>query len=300
MRGGTARGIGAVTVALALGISHGAAVAAPVVQQGGLIVVGSNVKCTVAMNDKNQGVSYTSAHCGSNGDRVTVQGAEGLTGTFIPSPLYRDEEDYTANDWAMVVWDDGVALGPNWLSGDTLISPGTTLTSKDRVCTYGGVTKAKRCGSFAARLGNTVFSTLPDGQAGDSGAPVWVEGKGMIGPYSGVSNISSSSGVRGLSRAVHPEDGRDYGSDDEIEVLKRWFHIDGPVVHTAKRPVETAANAGAQLGKRLDSLSSEDDSAVRGVLPVVLAIVLGVLVAAAPDIVSIVESWRSIAAARGQ
>ena len=83
-------------------------------------------------------------------------------------------------------------------------------------------------------------------------------------------------------------------------MLKRWFHIDGPVVHTAKRPVETAANAGAQLGKRLDSLSSEDDSAVRGVLPVVLAIVLGVLVAAAPDIVSIVESWRSIAAARGQ
>ena len=300
MRGGMTRGIGAITVALTLGVWHGAAVAAPVVQQGGLIVVGGNVKCTVAMNDPDQGVSYTSAHCGHNGDRVTVNGAEGLTGTFLPSPLYRDEEGYTANDWAMVLWDDDVALGPNWLSGDTLIPPGTELTSKDRVCTYGGVSKSKRCGTFAARLGNTVFATLPDGQPGDSGAPVWVEGKGMIGPYSGISKISSSSGSRGLARAVHPEDGRDYSVDEEISVLKRKFRIDGPVTHTAQRPVETAAHVGAQLGKRLESLSSEGDSAVRGVLPVVLAIVLGVLVAAAPDIVSIAESWRSIAAARGQ
>lgn len=287
-------------MAFALGISHGAAAAAPVVQQGGLIVVGGNVKCTVAMNDKDQGVSYTSAHCGNSGDRVTVHDAEGLTGTFLPSPLYRNEEGYTANDWAMVVWDDGVALGPNWLSGDTLISPGTALTSKDRVCTYGGVSKTKRCGSYVARLGNTVFSTLPDGQAGDSGAPVWVEGKGVIGPYSGVSKISSSSGSRSLARAVHPEDGRDYSIDEEIGVLKRAFHIDGPVTHTAQRPVETAANVGAQLGKRLDSLSSGGGSTVRGVLPVVLAIVLGVLVAAGPDIVSLVESWRSIAAATGR
>lgn len=294
------RGIGAITVALALGVSHGAAVAAPVVQQGGLIVVGDNTKCTVAMNDPDQGISYTSAHCGHNGDRVTVNGAEVLTGTFLPSPLYRDEEGYTANDWAMVLWDDGVALGPNWLSGDTRISPGTELTSEDRVCTYGGVSKTKRCGTFAARLGNTVFSTVPSGQAGDSGAPVWVEGKGMIGPYSGMSKITASSGERGLSRAVHPEDGRDYSIDEEIGVLKRKFHIDGPVTHTAQRPVETAANAGAQLGKRLDSLSSEDDSAVRGALPVILAIVLGVLVAAGPDIVSLVESWRSIAAATGR
>lgn len=300
MRGGTAHGIGAITVAFALGFSHGAAVAAPVVQQGGLIVVGDGVQCTVAMNDKDQGVSYTSAHCGSVGDRVSIKGADGIGGTFVPSPQYRNEEGYTANDWAMVVWDDGVALGPNWLSGDTLLPPDTALSSKDRVCTYGGVSKTKRCGTFAAKLGNTVFSTLPDGQAGDSGAPVWVEGKGMIGPYSGISKLSTSSGSRSLARAVHPEDGRDYTVDEEIGVLKRTFHIDGPVTHTAQRPVETAANAGAQLGKRLDSLSSEDDSAVRGVLPVVLAIVLGVLVAAAPDIVSIMESWRSIVAATGR
>ena len=218
------------STALALAATPGFAVAAPVVNdappaatpvvnQGDLVDVVGKGRCTIAFNDRGQNVSYTAGHCGEEGDRALVMG-EGFraSGTFHPSSAMNADEG-TANDWGVIRWADGVKLGKNAISGDAVVAP-SLMRSGDPVCVYGGTSKKTTCGSFAGAIGNNLYWDGPSGKPGDSGGPVWAEGKGFLSVDTGVSLAVGSKGEEGrLNRSSVPDNGPQVSPEEELELL---------------------------------------------------------------------------------
>lgn len=269
------------STALALAATPGFAVAAPVVNdappaatpvvnQGDLVDVVGKGRCTIAFNDRGQNVSYTAGHCGEEGDRAIVMG-EGFraSGTFHPSSAMNADEG-TANDWGVIRWADGVKLGKNAISGDAVVAP-SLMRSGDPVCVYGGTSKKTTCGSFAGAIGNNLYWDGPSGKPGDSGGPVWVEGKGFLSVYTGVSLAVGSKGEEGrLNRSSVPDNGPQVSPEEELELLAQAKRISTPVVH------ETAVPGGTP--EKVKDGGSSDVSAV-GITAIVLVALAGVLLA---------------------
>lgn len=248
--------------------------ATPVVGQGDSVYVEGNGLCTIAFNDPGQRASYTAGHCGAEGDRAIVSG-EGFraTGTFYPSAKLG--QTGTANDWGMIRWADGVELGPNSRTGNAVVAP-STLRSGDPVCVYGAATKKTTCGSFAGRLGNNIYWDGPSGKPGDSGGPVWVEGKGFLSVYTGISLAVSEKGEQGrLNRSSVPDNGPEVAPEDELELIATAKSIKTPVVH------ETAVPGG-------ESAPVEQGSSDRvGEIAAVIAIILAGVLLALPEIAKV-------------
>ena len=251
--------------------------ATPVVRQGDSVDVLGKGRCTLAFNDRGQNVSYTAGHCGQEGDRAVVVG-KGFraTGTFHPSAAMNEDEG-TANDWGVIRWDDGVKLGANGISGDSVVAP-SLMRSGDPVCVYGAASKKTTCGSFAGVLGNNLYWDGPSGKPGDSGGPVWVEGKGFLSIYTGVSLAVGSNGEEGrLNRSSVPDNGPQVSPEEELELLAEAKRIKTPVAHETAVPGGTPEKVKAGSG-------SSDVSAV-GITAIVLVALAGVLFAL-PQIVS--------------
>ena len=250
--------------------------ATPVVGQGDAVDIVGRGMCTIAFNDAAQGVSYTAGHCGKDGDRAIASGPGfRATGTFSPSSAM--ENDGTGNDWGVIRWADGVMLGPNRYSGDAVVAL-STLRSGDPVCVYGAASKQTTCGSFAGAIGNNVYWDGPSGRPGDSGGPVWVEGKGFLSVYTGVSLAVGAKGVEGrLNRSAVPVNGPAVSTEAEMALLAQAKRITAPVVHEAAVP----GGAPAPVGGRGSSGSSEADS---GDIATVALIVLAGVLLALPEI----------------
>lgn len=168
------------TVALA------AAPAAPV--QGGAFTTG-NSACTIGYNDLENRVSYTAAHCGKKGDRVALINRETnqrsrYMGTFIPSENY--DRGYS-NDWAIIKWDEGVKLGGNPFTGNTVLTL-DQMKRGDKVCWHGQTSNMNtsdiQCGEYFGRAGESFTVRATNAKEGDSGGPVWAEGRGFLGVIS--------------------------------------------------------------------------------------------------------------------
>lgn len=257
--------------------------ATPVVNQGDLVDVVGKGRCTIAFNDRGQNVSYTAGHCGEEGDRAIVVG-EGFraSGTFHPSSAMNADEG-TANDWGVIRWADGVKLGKNGISGDAVVAP-SLLRSGDPVCVYGAASKKTTCGSFAGAIGNNLYWDGPSGKPGDSGGPVWVEGKGFLSLYTGVSLAVGSKGEEGrLNRSSVPENGPQVSPEEEMELLAESKRITTPVAHETAEP-------GGKPEKVKDGGSS-DKSAV-GITAIVLVALAGVLFALAPIVGALPPQYR--------
>lgn len=88
------------------------------------------------------------------------------------------------NDWARIDWNNSVRLGPNRFSGDALVAP-SELRLGEKVCIYGQTTRRENCGRF---MGNMNFQIFVDGleiNSGNSGGPLWVEDRGLVGVLTG-------------------------------------------------------------------------------------------------------------------
>lgn len=277
----------AALVLLAAAVPHAPAAAAATVSQGQAVRVNDRFTCTVGFNAPDKGWSYTAGHCGNAGARVsTVDGT--ATGTFTPSRNF--SETGTGNDWGLIIWDAGVKLGPNNISGDTVADP-AGLEKGQRVCFYGTASGQMRCGSYAGALGNNVYFDAPDGVKGDSGGPVWAPNRGFLGVYSGASAIWDDAGreVR-LGRASQPVNGKAVSEAEEIALLGDYGRAGKPTAHAAYVPGEAAAGAAGRLAARAQQRSSESGSSLiansgssdNESLPVIVAIVVGVLVASIP------------------
>lgn len=171
--------------------THALAATRVTVEQGAAISVGLHGMCTLGYNDHTKGVSYTAAHCGNDGDPVylvdpTTNNVIGSTsvGTFHPSEQY---SQIPYNDWATITWNSDVTLGENIYSGDTILAQGDVVDG-DEVCVHGETSHAgthdTSCGIFAGWSEEAFAMHIDRGRPGDSGGPVWVPGRGLVGVMS--------------------------------------------------------------------------------------------------------------------
>lgn len=241
------------------------ATAASLVSQGDRVQVAERGHCTISFNDPSQKVSYTAGHCGKSGERAVSGNA---TGTFYPSLEYG--KSLTGNDWGLIRWDDGVELGPNQMSGDTVVELSQVKVG-ERVCSYGSSTQAVVCGPYSGRLGNNVYWDTVSGKPGDSGGPVWVQGRGYLAVYSGTSTISNGSGVKaGLMRASAPLNGPGVTEAEEIEFIGKIKKLPEPTRHNTNTPTVRG--------------NETEKSSAAGTIALVVVILLGAIVASLPTI----------------
>lgn len=172
------------TLLVATGLTVPAANAAPIVTQGDRIfinMIGSRAGCTLAHIDHGKRQALTSSHCVTV-PGMTVTDAHGtpigrvLTPTM--SPIFGQ------NDYARIALNPGVR-GHNRFSGDAIIHP-AHVRPGERVCHYGATTRTERCGwVHAVRGGAIIFKGVHGTVFGDSGGPVWIPGRGLVGVYVG-------------------------------------------------------------------------------------------------------------------
>lgn len=203
----------ALATAAVVAASPAVAAAAPVyyVQQGQRIAI-SDGYCTLGFNDPVTGKGITAAHCGeAEPVRVSLVKADGTQtppiGTITRSTRYF--EHAIANDWATIEWDSNVRVLPNKFSGDKRISV-EDVERDDKICFHGytshGDTNDYTCGTYMDRLGNTIFvSPERRVEAGDSGGPAWIPGKGFLGVLS-AGTIEATGPLTEVVLTV-PEDG---------------------------------------------------------------------------------------------
>lgn len=121
------------------------------------------------------GFAMTAAHCGTKGETVYRNGDFGgrAIGTY-------DLIDYDQNqDVAIIKLNDSV-VGENVYSGDRITSM-AEMSKNDELCQYGATTHQVHCGpQYGLPRYGAMWSTNP-ATNGDSGGPVWIEGKGLIG-----------------------------------------------------------------------------------------------------------------------
>lgn len=257
--------------------------------QGDAVTFTGGLRCTIGYNDAARGLSYVAGHCGDPGARASVS-KNGVTseGTFQPSREASANE--TGNDWGLITWDDGVRLGANSLSGDTVLDP-AQVKKGERVCMFGSASRRALCGPFAGNLGNNVYWDGPNGVNGDSGGPVWVDGKGFLAVYSGGSHIfNETGGEASLARGTQPINGPRVSADDEIALISASKQLGAPASYEASTPGGAAALATAELTIRAQEkssqskLSADSASSTSTALPVILAVLVGALIASLPAI----------------
>lgn len=245
--------------------------------QGERIRIGESALCTLSFVDYklNPPAAYTAAHCGSRFDPVYVEGPNGwaLAGTLYPSDGYNAPD--TGNDWAMIRLHRATSPGGNPLSGNNRVRP-DELVPGDRLCFRGGATTRTDCGRFIGRIGGNVYWENTGAKQGDSGSPVWVEGKGYVGVLAGHSIVTSRSGEFTVLRASVPDDNYpQVTAEQEKRLIAEYYGDEVNRVVPVVRPTPVTE-------PEPDNPQQADGSSdVRTVTLAVLA-VLGVLAFAAP------------------
>lgn len=242
--------VAATGVAVAVPVSAGAQLpASPVVEQGMKILIdqgnGLDNVCTVGHNDPAQRSSFTAAHCGTPGQLVYLEDEDGQridtpVGHFTPSPVYRHPATYTgspsANDWGQIRWFSTVEIAENAYGpylGPDAVNRGDTL------CYRGATTGAPVCGNLVGTIGESMFFDVDvNSQAGDSGGPVFVPGKGTVGVLSGMSMYDDKLGrAKTLERASRLQNGYAFSAYDVDRLFESYFPVmhARPEIHT---PIE--------------------------------------------------------------
>lgn len=196
------------------------------------VVDGTDGLCTIGFNDAANQRSFTAAHCGADGagvrllDPLDYSKRSPVVGHLRISPEYSDLQK--PNDWGYIEWDDNVRLAANNITGDALIRP-SEVRPGERVCFHGATTHrgtlGSHCGRAAADFGHELFAIGVTGQKGDSGGPVFIPGRGMVGVMSGHLNPKLHAPRDGgervqarFLRATFPED----GPADTVQSFKNW------------------------------------------------------------------------------
>lgn len=263
--------------------------------QGDAIYTEGHGMCTLGYNDHAKGVSYVAAHCGSEGARVsmfnpvTEEFGEEI-GTFHPSKAYAST--HLANDWGTITWDPGVTMGKNVYSTDKIV-PLSQIKRGDTVCHHGQTTHQgtndKSCGTYYDNVGNTLVVQMESGVPGDSGGPVWVEGKGFAGVASAGASAFNPIGGKPVGKKLFfgavPEDGRNYSMEELARVVGKagGTIVDPPYTSTN----DNSSTSSSDSSDRSDSTSSSSEMSDLQIAMIVISVLVTVL----PMIAQLAQSF---------
>lgn len=211
--------------------------------------------CTIGYNEVEQRRSYTAGHCAVHGDTPSDDGAvvylADERGRQLPTPagmIYPAAYYYgptNANDWAVIYWFNNVEVGRNRFGGDYV--PIDEVRVGETLCYHGYASHAGEddasCGPYVGMIERTIYFDAPGmPDHGDSGGPVYVPGKGVVGVMSGANALVDGSGneIVGFERASSLVSGPIYG-DTRIDAFLRsrydWTGAKEPTSGTsAPRP----------------------------------------------------------------
>lgn len=132
--------------------------------------------CTIGYVQTATAVAYTAGHCGDDGADVFNEQGDAI-GVFRHSPSYTGGTG--PGDVGYILLDDDVEVGANHYSGDGIV----TGIAGSEICAYGATSKKVICGELIAHRNDAVgliHINIPV-TGGDSGGPVWIPGRGVIG-----------------------------------------------------------------------------------------------------------------------
>lgn len=234
----------AIVTAAVMAISTApAAQAQPVsVTQGKRVRVGDNSQCTLGFIDKTGGtrVGYTAAHCGRRNERVAVEvsGQWHDVGRFEPSADYAAPD--TGSDWGRIQFDRAL-YGYNRYTGDTTIDI-ADVAPGDRICFHGAASGTTSCSNLIGVLGGNIYWEDTGAIAGDSGSPVWVEGRdGFLGVFTGQNIVYAPGGEYRALRASITRDVQSPTPNQEMELIAKHYGERRPTTIQVRTPVVVPA-----------------------------------------------------------
>lgn len=159
--------------------------ARPVVNQGDRVFLklgSASSGCTVGYVDHARNQAVVSRHC-VNVPFQPVHNAAGQRIGTVVSPSGWTALPLAQNDFAYFTL-DGAAAGANKFSGNAKVHP-SHVRPGEEVCTVGATTQRQLCGRVKSVRGHIVTSDIVGTGRGDSGGPMWIPGRGLVGVHSG-------------------------------------------------------------------------------------------------------------------
>lgn len=251
-----------------------------VARQGWRLITSSNSACTIGFNDPSRGISYTAAHCGRSGDTVYLTDASGNSlpypaGVFTPSSRY--VSNTASNDWGVIKWNPGVSVEANRFGGGYV--PSSQLKTGDSICFHGftshGTSGNYTCGKFIGKIGESIYyESGIHSRPGDSGGPVFVPGKGVVGVTAGLEKYTYGTRTVTALRASSMSDGPTVYEADLSRLLKTHYGLapSNPVPSQPVRPIQVPADDQVQVESSLS-----DPGSIIGAIVAVLALLIPII-----------------------
>lgn len=162
--------------------------AATIVNQGDEVFVGGNVHCVIGYIDKNTRRAYIADHCAYDPgtEKVAYAKDRRAIGTITGISEGGKPTNDATKDVNYITLYDNVTAGENVYSGDARVRI-ADIKQGDKACMLsrmnGDITG---CFPVAGTEGNMIIIDGGIVSQGDSGGPVWIEGKGFAGTLSGL------------------------------------------------------------------------------------------------------------------
>ena len=157
------------------------------IAQGDRIHIGQK-NCTAGYVDMDTNQLYLAGHCTmSLGEKIYNDTWEEIGEVIRDDLVYHEGEFWLQpQDFSIVqLYGKNSHNEPNVFTGDGIVGV-PDVEYYDEVCAYGATTQQVFCGHIEeSDDGLFVFSLDGDLQKGDSGGPVWIPQKGLIGTVSG-------------------------------------------------------------------------------------------------------------------
>lgn len=165
-----------------------------------------SMQCTVGFVQKPENLLWTSSHCFKDGDIVYDKDFNkiGIADRYYDGDIFKDRENpdihfLMSKDFTIIHLEPYIIAGKNYFSGDSIV-PNDSTSPEEEVCSFSRMENKSYCGRILEKhhlsdnYDSLLWSNLPIIK-GDSGGPVWIKGKGILGIQSGFLNTENNDKI---------------------------------------------------------------------------------------------------------